>query len=116
MNPFFFKHTTDSFSRIVSQSAQQAFSAKTFWDGVLAKDFASTILHHEELFDAAQEMSFHKYIRMFYKYIIRKSTRRMLTIVVYGKGKATKLNVDCNISSLDKIDQTKLTLDHHDCT
>ena len=77
------------------------------------KDFKSSTSRKEGVIKEAGEMNFDKYKELFYKYLINESTRRMLTIVVYGKGKVTKLNVDCNISS-DKIDQTKLDL-HHAC-
>ena len=80
-------------------------------ESVLTKEFNYTTLYSEAIIDATGEMNFDEYRRMFYNYIINKHTRRMLTIVVYGRGQETKLNVDCNIS-FDEIDQTKLTLDH----
>ena len=96
-----------------SLTLPERMSSRTFWESVQIKDFKSDYSRLEDVFKVAGEMNFDKYKELFYKYFINESTRRMLTIVVYGKGKVTKLNVDCNISSY-RIDQTKLDL-HHAC-
>ena len=107
INPSFFEITVQSLPSILPEGK----TSKEFWDNVKNKDFIYATSHKGNLVKEAHKMNFDKYKQLFYKYLINESTRRMLTIVAYGKGKATKLKVDCNISS-DKIDQTKLDLDH----
>ena len=111
ITPSFFETTVQSFSLTIMQAVQKGKTSKEFWEGVTIKDFQSAALHDLDLVEEAQKMNFDDYKELFYKYFINESTRRMLTIVANGKGRATKLNVDCNIS-LDKIDQTKLDLYH----
>lgn len=41
----------------------------------------------------------------YYKIILNEDIRKKLTVVVYGRGKETKLDVDCDIL-YDQIDQT----------
>ena len=82
-----------------------------FWEHVKMKDFKYAASHKKDLLKEAQKLDFEKYTQLFKQYFINESTRRMLTIVLYGKGKEPKLKVDCNISS-DKIDWTKLDIDH----
>ena len=82
-----------------------------FWEHVKIKDFKYAATHKEDIFKQGKKMDAEKYIQLFKQYFINESTRRMLTIVLYGKGKKPKLKVDCNISS-DKIDWTKLDIYH----
>ena len=111
ISPSFFKSTVNAFSRTIIKALQKGKTSEEFWEGVKIKDFTSATLNELHLEKESRKMNFDNYKQLFYKYFINESTRRMLTIVAYGKGRATKLNVDCNISS-DKIDQTKLDLDH----
>ena len=116
----FLKNMYHQLSKIISPSFLQALSSITspkgktsqeFWEDVKNNDFKSATSRKIDIAKVAGKINFDEYKKLFHKYFITESTRRMLTIVAYGKGKPTKLKVDCNISS-DKIDQTKLDLDH----
>ena len=84
-------------------------TSKNFWDKVKFYDF------HNHLYTPSMagnsSMNFGTYVNNFYKHILDANSRRMLTLVLYGKGKETKLNVDCDIS-YEKINFTILDLDH----
>jgi len=80
-----------------------------FWIKIKSDD-----LHYDPYkasIEAIPNMSFGIYVNKFYEHIIDVKTRRMLKIVLYGKGKRSNLNVDC-IISYEKINQTILDLDH----
>ena len=50
------------------------------------------------LLNALKMISIDTFTKFYYDLILDKSTRRRLTVVMYGKDKETELNVDCNIN------------------
>ena len=107
----FYMATVIAVSSHLKEKVHKGKTFEEFWNDVKIKDFTSTYFHELDLEQATHYMNYDVYAGLFYKYIINEQTRRMLTIVAYGKGTAIKLNVNCNISS-DKIHHTKLDLDH----
>ena len=52
----------------------------------------------KDLLNTLKTISIDTFIKFYYDLVLDKTTRRRLTVVMYGKDKETELNVDCNIN------------------
>jgi len=77
------------------------------WGQIISAKYQFDI--KEQKLHLLKEISVETFQTLYYKNILNERERRKLTVVVYGEGKETKLNVDCEII-FDKIDQTKTDL------
>ena len=96
-----FKSTKDE----LNKAPFSAWTSGVLWRHVMSDYHYMIHLDKQmsEIFDSLDVQTFSYY---YYKLILNQDTRRKLTIVMYGEGKKTELDVDC-IININQLDQTK---------